>query len=142
MIKWNEEYQIYVSDDGKIWNKNGREYKLQIMRTGYIKWRTTKHGKFIYDTVHRIVWKTFNGNIPNNLEIDHINRIKSDNRLVNLRCVNRQENNRNKNEYEHMPYSEFGKKFFEHYGLHKKDNPNLYSHEIKWFINHRKCSWE
>lgn len=42
--------------------------------------------------VHRLAWIYHNGEIPEGLEIDHINRIKSDNRLENIRLVSRHEN--------------------------------------------------
>ena len=45
--------------------------------------------------VHRLVAETFLSN-PNNLpQVDHRNRIKTDNRLENLRYVSRSENQRN-----------------------------------------------
>lgn len=44
---------------------------------------------------HRIVWEMFNGPIPEGYEIDHINHIRSDNRLENLRLVTRKVNMRN-----------------------------------------------
>ena len=48
-----------------------------------------------YHMVHRIIWGLFNDKIPDNMEIDHINHIRDDNRLENLRLVTRQENRRN-----------------------------------------------
>ncbi|WPJ52073.1 hypothetical protein RCIP0045_00002 [Klebsiella phage RCIP0045] len=36
---------------------------------------------------HRIVWEMFNGEIPEGMNIDHINRDRSDNRVENLRLV-------------------------------------------------------
>jgi len=45
---------------------------------------------------HRIVWEMFRGAVRDRLEIDHINGDKSDNRLANLRVVDRRENSRNK----------------------------------------------
>ena len=40
------------------------------------------------------------------------------------------------------PTSEFGNAFFEHYGLTKKDNRNLYSKEIKYFMKTGHVSWD
>lgn len=45
--------------------------------------------------VHRVVWVMANGEIPTNMQIDHINHIRDDNRLQNLRLVTHQENNKN-----------------------------------------------
>jgi hypothetical protein len=43
---------------------------------------------------HRIAWLLHYGEWPSD-EIDHINGIKTDNRIVNLRVVTRQQNNQN-----------------------------------------------
>ena len=36
---------------------------------------------------HRLVWIYHNGNIPEGMQIDHINRIRNDNRIQNLRLA-------------------------------------------------------
>lgn len=41
---------------------------------------------------HRVIWEMFNGPIPKDMFIDHINRDPGDNRIRNLRLVTRQEN--------------------------------------------------
>ena len=43
--------------------------------------------------VHRFIYECFNGIIPKNKVIDHVNDIKSDNRLCNLQIMTQQENN-------------------------------------------------
>lgn len=53
------------------------------------------HGKKLYQA-HRLVWEMFNGPIPKGLYIDHINGIRSDNRIDNLRVVNKATNARNR----------------------------------------------
>jgi len=45
--------------------------------------------------VHRIAYEIFYGKIPEGKEIDHINRIKTDNRICNLRLATHMENIRN-----------------------------------------------
>lgn len=45
---------------------------------------------------HRVVWEMHNGRITNGMHIDHLNHIRNDNRIENLRLVSRTENNRNK----------------------------------------------
>ena len=43
-------------------------------------------------TCHRIVWEMHNGPIPKDKCIDHINRVRDDNRIENLRLVTSSEN--------------------------------------------------
>jgi hypothetical protein len=40
------------------------------------------------------------------------------------------------------PKSDFGLKYFEHYGLTKRDNIKLYNHEIHYYLKYGKVSWE
>ena len=42
--------------------------------------------------VHRIVWESFNGEIPSGLQINHVNEDKTDNRLENLELVTPSQN--------------------------------------------------
>ena len=46
----------------------------------------------VYAKVHRIVWQTYNGVIPKEMEIDHIDGDKTNNNIANLRLVTHQEN--------------------------------------------------
>ena len=46
--------------------------------------------------VHRLIWIYVNGPIPDGLQIDHINGVRDDNRLSNLRLVTSDENQRNR----------------------------------------------
>ena len=41
---------------------------------------------------HRFVYEVFKGPIPHCLEIDHINSIKTDNRIKNLQLLNHRKN--------------------------------------------------
>jgi hypothetical protein len=61
-------------------------------KDGYIKVRLDK--KFYF--VHRIAWYLSTGIEPGNLQIDHINRIKWDNRPSNLRLATNYENAQNR----------------------------------------------
>ena len=56
------------------------------------------HVKFMGKTYkeHRIIMLLCFGHIPENAEIDHVNHIRDDNRLSNLRFVTRGENFKNK----------------------------------------------
>ena len=41
---------------------------------------------------HRIVWNYFKGNIPFGFEVDHINGLRDDNRIINLQLLTHQQN--------------------------------------------------
>ena len=85
--------------DRNIKHKNGRVYytKGKILKTylqngGYLIAHLNKNGKMKNCTVHRLVATAFIENPEEKAEIDHINTIKTDNRVENLRWVTRSEN--------------------------------------------------
>ena len=90
-------HELFYYKDGKLFNKKGRRGVTKdaiagnITKDGYmaimIKGKTHK--------AHKLVWFYHNGDIPEGLEIDHINRIRNDNNIDNLRLVTRQQNNWN-----------------------------------------------
>ena len=47
-------------------------------------------------TIHRIIWMWMTGEQPGDLEIDHLNNNRQDNRWDNLRLVTKQENQLNR----------------------------------------------
>ncbi|WP_338805097.1 HNH endonuclease signature motif containing protein [Xenorhabdus griffiniae] len=53
------------------------------------------HTKGIAIRVHRAIWIFAHGSIPSSLFIDHINHIRDDNRIVNLRLVTHLQNMKN-----------------------------------------------
>lgn len=142
MIRWNKEYQVYVSDDGHIFSERVGKCKLEYLSNGYVRWSTNRNRKKIRILVHRLVWETFNGEIPKGMEIDHINRDKTDNKLSNLRCVTHIQNMRNWAPPERYPRSKFGIKFKEHFGIQMCEDRKLYLREYKLYKKYGKCSWE
>jgi hypothetical protein len=67
----------------------------RISASGYVQYNIGRNGYNARLYGHRIVWMASNGPIPRDLEIDHINRIRHDNRLINLRLVTMVENMQN-----------------------------------------------
>lgn len=90
MVDWCKVFK-YESDGNLILLKSPRVSKRK--RSGnYIR---VKYQGSTYQA-HRIIWEMFNGPIPDGFKIDHINGVKDDNRLDNLRLVTDSLNNRNK----------------------------------------------
>ena len=66
--------------------------KPLISSIGYYLVGLCKNSKVRFYLVHRLVWEAFNGQIPENMQVNHINEIKSDNRLKNLNLMTPKEN--------------------------------------------------
>lgn len=60
--------------------------------SGYIHIHLSANGEKRQCRAHRIIWIAANGAIPDGMVIDHINNVKSDNRLSNLQLVTPEEN--------------------------------------------------
>lgn len=149
-MKYVEKYNRYIDDDCVIYRfrkGNGKfvQVKPSINNCGY-EFICYKANKIVY--VHRLVYEAFKGEIPEEFEIDHIDRNKHNNNPDNLRLVTRSENMSNR---DYKPplitkYSDFAKKFREHYGI--KNNEYIINHpdyfkEKRWYNRHnKKCRWE
>jgi hypothetical protein len=78
----------WISNMGNIMNKYGRYLKLPLTPNGYCRIEINRKFHF----VHMLVARCFIGEIPDGLVIDHINQIRNDNRIENLRYITQQEN--------------------------------------------------
>lgn len=94
-MNWNE---LFEYNSGKlIWNVKRNNRIKKGMEAGYLH----HHGYIIVRVndklvpAHRIIYEMHNGQIPEGMEIDHINRIKTDNRIENLRLATRRQNSCN-----------------------------------------------
>ena len=94
-MKYNAKYKRYVSKDGLAFHiKDGKLVKCSDMyHNGYVKVYVNIDGigkkrRFL----HRMVYETFIGDIPEGYEIDHINNVKTDNRLSNLQLLTKADN--------------------------------------------------
>lgn len=104
-IDWIElsgDYQI--SNIGNIKNKTtGKILKPYLGKYGYyLLTLRNKNHKTVNYRVHRLVAQAFIPNPENKPEIDHINTIKTDNRVENLRWVTKTENCNNSLSLKHL----------------------------------------
>lgn len=113
-MKWLQEYQCWVFDDGRVATpgKHGLKYKKQWKdHEGYF--RVSFWNSIVTNApVHRLLALAF---IPNPRDlpvVDHIDRNRDNNALTNLRWATHSENNFNKN---------ISDECIRKYGVHSKD---------------------
>ena len=94
-IKDYEDYLIY--NDGLVFSKKTNKFlKPQYDKDGYeMIWLCKNNIKKIF-RIHRLVALHYITNPDNKPQVDHINRIKTDNRVENLRWATLSENQKNK----------------------------------------------
>lgn len=98
----------YVSEYGEVLSVRTRGYAdmYRYKKPIILKLKTDKDGykeaclsitvegkqKRIYKRVHRLVYETFKGEIPQGMTIDHIDNNKANNHISNLQILSRGEN--------------------------------------------------
>ena len=93
--------ELFYYENGELFwkeRKQGRNLSKPagcIHHTGY---RRITINRKRYQA-HRLIWIFHHGDISQNMEIDHKNHQRDDNRLSNLRLVTHQENHKNKSKY-------------------------------------------
>lgn len=107
--EWKDvaEYEGYqVSNCGRIRTKThyiltkagvkkprfSKVLKLSLMNSGYLFIMLHKDGNNRNVSVHRLVFEHFKGPIPDGYQINHINGVKTDNRIENLEMVTGKQN--------------------------------------------------
>ena len=81
----NYEGLYEISSDGRVYSvRNDKELKLCINEKGYARVCLQKDGNKSWKRVHRLVAEAFIPNPLNKPTVNHINRIRNDNRVDNL----------------------------------------------------------
>ena len=92
-IKGLERYYL-VSSSGQIWSlRTNKILKPKIDKYGYKAVCLSVKGKVYHRTIHRLVAQTFIPNPLNLPTVNHINEIKTDNRVENLEWLSVIDNN-------------------------------------------------
>ncbi len=173
-MKYNAKWKRWVTKEGLVFRTNEHSLKHEEPKLIYCELKPHKKYGYVFfsvkidgvrkaTSVHRLVLETFNGEIPQGYEIDHIDGNKQNNALSNLRCVTHIDNlanpvtkekkrkiydsaewranvsNGNKGKTR-KALSEFGRKFKEHFG--EVIDEKLYKYHNNYYRNHGYCKWE
>jgi len=85
----------YVNDIGEVYSDKNKRFKLlkpNILNSGYLQYSLFIEGKRINILAHRIIAECYLPDYNNNLQVNHINGDKKDNRIFNLEMNTSKEN--------------------------------------------------
>lgn len=84
----------WISEDGRLWsNISNKMLKPHIRHGGYLMYCLCRGKERHWQSAHRLVAKAFIDNPENKPTVNHINEIKTDNRVVNLEWATFHEQN-------------------------------------------------
>lgn len=78
----------YVDDEGNVYNGRGRKLRGRLNTSGYLQVRLPiQAGVYRNILVHDLVARAYIGDKPEGFDVDHINFVRVDNHLDNLRYL-------------------------------------------------------
>lgn len=77
---------------GKVYGR----YDLvgSVTKAGYLRSSVRYANRRYFFMIHRVIWISQNGTVPDGLQLDHINGVKLENGIANLELVTDKENKR------------------------------------------------
>lgn len=78
----------YICSDGRLWNNKTKKFPCGSLRNGYRRYNINDKAY----SAHILVWENFKGQIPKGYVIDHIDGVRDNNNLSNLRLISQSEN--------------------------------------------------
>ena len=130
-----ENYELAIKDN-ETWDCHHRD-EIKTLPSGIKVIRTIEElkemGRYYDCPANELIFLT---------RKDH-NKLHKTGNLYSLgRTLSKETKSKISNSHKGKVMSEFGRKFKEHYGLSKHEDPKLYHYENTYYQRHHKCSWE
>lgn len=85
-----------ITPSGIVTNIKLNKVITPVSYNGYLSVRLSRNKKLHHKSLHRLVYRVFKGEIPPGMHIDHMDGIRTNNSIDNLRVVTPAENNTNR----------------------------------------------
>ena len=144
----NENYEISCEYPHCIRNKKSKRIlKPWVNSHGYLHISLYHLGKRVHYKVHRLIVNNLVSEIPDGMCVDHVNNIRTDNRIENLRIVSCYENSINKRIKTNFIYfneeERFDLELINHDGIFFNPiNKKFYRHIFEWKFRELKLYYQ
>ena len=143
-----------VSDTGEVYSLRKNIILKQCLRNGYNRVRLWKNNKRYNRVVHRLVATAFIDNLEDYSDVDHINEVKTDNSVENLRWCSSAENVRYYHSDKKRPWSNESREIWINDQMYPSissasgfiateegKNKNSINREMRRFLDSDRTSW-